>query len=183
MKRTICLAMLMLIATAPAWCTTRVQELAHAIARTEGFGRVGTIPTRYHNPGDIRAHRGTHFPGQVGLNKRGYVIFKNDAAGWAALYHQIEKVIAGESIHYTVNMTLKQFSRKYATSPLWVKNVSRFLQVTPSTTLAEILDVPPVLLVQPNPHALDSILGGNNEAKFDGSMLFGIDLCSGFCAS
>jgi len=163
MKRTICLAALALLAITPAWGTTRTQDLAKAIARTEGFYKAGTIPNRLHNPGDIRARRGTHFPGQVGLNKRGYVVFRNDAAGWAALYHQIDKMIAGESTYYTVNMTLKQFSRKYATSPVWAKNMARFLQVTPSTTLAEILDVPPVMRVQLDQRILESILGENNE--------------------
>src|SRR5208283_1184150 len=104
MKRTICLAVLILIAMVPAWGTTRTQDLAKAIARTEGFYKAGTLPNRFHNPGDIRAAQGTHFPGQVGLNKHGYVIFKSDDAGWAALYHQIDKMVAGESTHYTVNM-------------------------------------------------------------------------------
>lgn len=123
----------------------RVQDLAKAIAKAEGFYKKGTLPNRCHNPGDIRARRGTHYYGQIGLNRRGYVIFRNDAAGWSALYRQIGKVISGESDHYTVNMTLVQFGKRYATSRIWSKNVSSVLGVTPSTSLWEILDVAPKL--------------------------------------
>jgi hypothetical protein len=57
-------------------------------------------------------------------------------------------------------MTLRQLAKLYATSPLWVKNVAKNLGVTPNTTLAEILDVPPVVTVKPNSHTLDFILEG-----------------------
>jgi hypothetical protein len=149
----------MLLATALAWGKSNTEDLAKAIARAEGFGASKTnLPTRCHNPGDIRSVRGVHFPGQVGLNKRGYVIFKSDAAGWAALYHQIDKIIAGESRFYTADMTLKQLSKKYATDPRWVKNVAKFLGVTPSITLAELLDIPPVIQFVSNSQTLDSML-------------------------
>lgn len=137
---------------------TPVQTLAVAIAKAEGFGTKNSVPTRTHNPGDIRALPGAHFPGQVGLNHHGYVIFKNDAAGWAALRHQLEKIVNRESAHYTPEMTLRQLSRKYATSPTWIKNVSKNLGVTPSTTLAEILDIPPVISVTLNPRLLAEVL-------------------------
>ena len=136
--------------------------LLEAIAKAEGFGVRGTLPTRYHNPGDIRASKGVHYPGQVGINKHGYVIFKNDAAGWAAMQNQLDKILNGESKFYSVNMTLRQLAKKYATSPIWVKNVAKNLNVTPNMTLAEILDVPPAVAVKPNPHALDFILESAN---------------------
>jgi len=139
---------------------TPTKQLAHAIAKAEGFGASKTnLPTRLHNPGDIRASRGVHYPGQVGLNKNGYVIFKNDAAGWAALEDQIDRIVAGESRFYSASSTLRQMARRYATSPTWVKNVAKNLGVTTGTTLAEILDIPPVVTARRNTHDLDFILG------------------------
>src|SRR5947209_5334458 len=91
-----------LLLTASFWGLTLppTQQLAEAIARAEGFYQKGSVPNRTHNPGDIRATRGEHYPGQVGLNKHGYIIFRNDRAGWAALNHQIDKMVEGESRHY-----------------------------------------------------------------------------------
>jgi hypothetical protein len=158
--RKLALLFLMLCATLHAWSLTPTQKLARAIAKAEGFGVKGAIPTRYHNPGDIRASRGVRYPGQIGLNKSGYVIFKNDKAGWAALEDQIDRIAAGQSRFYTVNDTLKQLAKKYATSPTWIRNVAHNLGVTSGTNLFEILDVPPVLTTRSNPHELDFILGG-----------------------
>lgn len=125
--------------------TDRVQDLAKAIAKAEGYYKAGTIPNRFNNPGDIRALRGARYPGQIGISKRHYVIFKTKDAGWSALRHQIEKVISGESKVYTVNLTFKQFGKKYASSPIWAKNVSKTLSVSPSTALWEFLDVGPAV--------------------------------------
>jgi hypothetical protein len=151
---------LLLSLTTQLWAASQQQQLMKAIAKAEGYGVKGAIPTRYHNPGDIRASRGVKYPGQVGLNKHGYAIFKNDCFGWAAMQGQLDKIINGESRFYSVNMTLRQLAKLYATSPLWVKNVAKNLGVTPNTTLAEILDVPPVVTVKPNSHTLDFILEG-----------------------
>jgi hypothetical protein len=121
-----------------------VEELVSAIARAEGYWVKNSIPNRLHNPGDIRSHSLHAYPGQIGLS-HGYVVFKNDRAGWAALTHQIDKMADGSSRIYNVNMTLKQFSKKYAESPTWVKNVSKILDVTSNTRMWEILDVAPSL--------------------------------------
>jgi hypothetical protein len=118
--------------------------LAKAIARAEGFYVKSTIPNRLHNPGDIRSHSLHAYPGQIGL-KHGYVVFKNDRAGWVALEHQITRMAEGSSKIYNVNMTLNQFSHRYAESPTWVKNVSSILGVTSNTRMWEILDVAPSL--------------------------------------
>jgi hypothetical protein len=145
MKRLFTVAAI-LLTTAFCSAQDRVNDLARAIAKAEGFGVKGAVPTRTHNPGDIRSTNGVRYPGQVGLNKQYYVVFKNDRAGWSALRHQIEKIIAGESGFYNVNMTLKQLGRKYATSPRWAKSIAHNLGVKPSTELWEILGVPPALM-------------------------------------
>ena len=128
----------------------KVQQFADAIAKAEGFHRPGTIPTRYHNPGDIRAHKGVHYPGQVGLNKHGYMIFKDDAAGFAALKVLLVKMASGQSKHYGANMTIVSVAKVYAVGwRTWSKNVSKNLGVPSSMTLrayfqeeAPVLDAP-----------------------------------------
>ncbi|PWT76385.1 MAG: hypothetical protein C5B59_06580 [Bacteroidetes bacterium] len=136
--------------TASAWAqdavpSLKTQALARAIARAEGFYVKGSVPNRFHNPGDIRAHSAHAYPGQVGLSKHGYVIFRSDADGWMSLLAQLEGMIERHSKNYNVNMTLLDFSHKYATSPTWVKNVSKILAVKKNTKMWEILGEAPVL--------------------------------------
>ena len=121
--------------------SSRVERFAHAIARAEGFYRRGTIPNRYHNCGDLKAVRGFTYPGQVGIGKGRHVIFANDTAGWNALYHQIGKMVSGESRHYSLSMTINQIARFYAGNwRQWAKNVSHNLGVPSTATLAEVLE-------------------------------------------
>jgi hypothetical protein len=146
---------LFLILTASAFAQDRVDMLAHAIAKAEGFGVKGAVPTRYHNPGDIRTFKvGVHYAGQIGVNKQGYVIFKNDAAGFAALRANLRKMAAGESQYYGREMTIVSVAKLYATKwRTWSKNVAKNLGVSPTTTLREYFmqddDVqPPVVQIE-----------------------------------
>jgi hypothetical protein len=68
---------------------TFVGALGQSIARFEGFFQSGSVAARNHNPGNLRA--GT---GQVGTDASGYAIFADDAAGFAALDHQIDLNVA-----------------------------------------------------------------------------------------
>jgi hypothetical protein len=129
-----------------------VQSFAHAIAKAEGFGRLHTIPTRYHNPGDLKAIRGFVYPGQRSVGKAGHVIFMNDAAGWTALEHQIQRMLDGQSHIYSPAMTLREVARKYAgNSRRWTKNVSWALAADPLDTLAELFGLPPTILFPVTP--------------------------------
>jgi hypothetical protein len=120
---------------------TKIERFAHAIAKAEGFYRKGTIPNRYHNCGDLKAVRGFTYPGQVGVGKGRHVIFANDQAGWNALYHQISKMVSGNSKHYSPQMTINQIARFYAGNwRQWAKNVSHNLGIPATTTLAEVLE-------------------------------------------
>ena len=116
----------------------KVDAFAHAIARAEGFGLRGAIPTRYHNPGDMKSRPGfTKLPGQKSIGKGGHIVFKNDAAGWAALKDQIAKMLDGRSRHFNPNMSIKQVAKHYAANwHPWVKIVTKELGVSPDTTLA-----------------------------------------------
>lgn len=124
----------------------KMQQLAQAIAKAEGYYVRGSIPQRCANPGDIKPGA-VRLPGQVGVCKGGHARFRNDAAGWAALDHQIEKIVDGTS-RYSVNMSISEVARRYAGNHrVWARNVSHNLKVTPETDLWEILDVPPTLVL------------------------------------
>ena len=115
----------------------KVNDLATAISRAEGFGKGQTIPTRYHNPGDLKAFRSsTPLEGQVRIGKAGHIVFKDDEAGKAALRELIVRMMDGRSAHYHPNLTLNQVARRYAENwRPWVRVVSRELGVPPNTTL------------------------------------------------
>lgn len=124
----------------PAYPADRVEGLAKAIAHAEGFYQRGTIPARYHNPGDIKAVPGVKYPGQVRIGKGQHIVFRTDADGWAALRHQIDVILRGQSAHYTLDMTLNQVSRRYAANwRNWARYVGHVLGVPPSTTLRDYL--------------------------------------------
>jgi len=139
------LVSLTLCSTAYGLAPTPTVQLAQAIAKAEGFYTRGTIPQRCHNPGDLKTITGYRYPGQAGVCKGMHARFRSNADGWRALEHQLSKIIDGTS-RYSVNMTLRQVSKRYAgNSRVWMDNVARNLGVTPNTCLFEILDVPPVL--------------------------------------
>ncbi len=119
------LAVLMVVpifARAQAVDSDKVDSFSIAVAHAEGFGVRHAIPTRNHNPGDIK--RGDR-----------YIHFRNDAEGWAALRVQVTKLALGQSKHYRLNMTLNQVSKIYAGDYRWGRNVAKTLGVPPTTTL------------------------------------------------
>ena len=134
----------------------KVEQFAHAIARTEGYYVHGSIPNRCNNPGDLKVmSKGGKYPGQTGVCKAGHVRFRNGAAGFAALYNEIDKILAGESKFYTPEMTLLQMGKFYAqNSRLWAKNLAKNLGVSPSTTLQEYFEIAPRIRVEMKPYPL-----------------------------
>ena len=115
----------------------KVNDLATAISHAEGFGRRGTIPSRYHNPGDLKASPDSRpLAGQVRIGKAGHIVFKDDEAGKAALRDHILQMMDGRSGYFRANMTLNQVARRYAQNwRPWVRIVSKELGVPPTTTL------------------------------------------------
>ena len=115
----------------------RVVQLAHAIAQAEGFNLKGSIPARCANPGDLK---GTHFPGQIGVCKGGHARFRNAAAGWAALYNQVQKIADGTSTKYTPRATFRQVAKTYAQNYRpWLKIVTKTLQVDENDEVGQFL--------------------------------------------
>lgn len=105
----------------------KINALATAIGKAEGFGIPGAIPTIRDNPGDIE--------------ERGVVkTFENIAAGESALYAQIKKIVDGTSKYYNLSMSWYDFAATWTgrdnwTS--WAETVASQLGVNPNSTLAE----------------------------------------------
>ena len=139
--------------------TDKVNHLATAISHAEGFGKGQTIPSRYHNPGDLKAFsRSTQLAGQVRIGKAGHIVFKDDEAGKAALRDYVQSMLDGRSSHYHPDMTFSQVAHVYAENwRPWVKVVSKELGVSPNTTLrayfrsVSLQPVQPVLSFRPLP--------------------------------
>lgn len=92
-----------------------MSKLAEAIAKFEGFGKPGTIPTVRNNPGDLRhaphlSHDGLH-PDDIG-------IAQTVADGWADLERQLR-------LYASRGMTLQQAISAFA--PSNENDTSRYL--------------------------------------------------------
>jgi len=135
----------------------KLNSLATAVAHAEGFGVRHAIPTRYHNPGDLKsAAIYEPLPGQKMLGKGGHIVFQNDAAGWAALKDYLSKMVDGRSRRFKPDMTLAQVSRVYAGNwRPWLNIVTSELNVQPGTKLRELLlycePEPPLITVVQSP--------------------------------
>lgn len=121
----------------PTYSSTRVQNLARAIAGAEGYGVKGALPTRKKNPGDLK---------KDGV----YRIFRTEQDGFAALQAQLVRIIEGRSKAYNLDMTITRMGARYAGAAVWSRNVAKALQVPTGTKLRDYLcagdvDIPPVL--------------------------------------
>ena len=123
--------------------TARITEFGRAVSIAEGFGEIGAIPTRYHNPGDLKPPDGSNnfWSGQTGVGTGGHAIFDSDASGFAALYRQIRLWQSGKSNVIFPYFTFEQAAREYAENwQPWLANVTRELGVKPTDTLGEYFD-------------------------------------------
>lgn len=118
-------------------------DLAEAIAFAEGFGKKDAIPTKAHNPGDLAI--GDIGYGTLGAEK--ITIFQDDASGWAALEHQLDKIRKGTSAHYRKeSMSIQDMANKWTGTQKdeWAHNVSLHLThngriAVPETKLKDVL--------------------------------------------
>lgn len=117
----------------------KMTKLMVAIAKAEGFGIPGAIPTRANNPGDLTRSLGYDTTGET-LGSAGIVIFVDVPNGWAALEEQLSLIKNGDSIHKLTD-TLLQFAQGYTTTEQdnWANNVSQAIGLDPSNTLQDAL--------------------------------------------
>ena len=111
-------------------------KLAFLISREEGFGIPGTLPTRNHNPGDLRhSPHSQHDPTDPNAIGR----IDTDADGWADLERQLQ-------LYAERGMTLRQCIHEYA--PAGENDTNQYLNfvvenlgVDADTPLTEVLKI------------------------------------------
>lgn len=115
----------------------KVKTIAQAIAHAEGFGVNNAIPTRAHNPGDLKM-------GDIGNGAiNGKTVFASDVDGWNALYKQIDLMVSGGSAYYTATDSWRRIAQTWVgTSDYvnWLSTVTNDLGVDPDSTLQEYMD-------------------------------------------
>jgi hypothetical protein len=97
----------------------------------------GTLPSRNHNPGDLTVDVNSTGSGVSG----GFVVYPDDATGFAALDYQVGKWLDGSSDNATSASTIAQISQFYTTTDqaAWAANVASVLGVPVDTPLATIV--------------------------------------------
>ena len=114
-------------------------RLAQLIAREEGFGIPGALPTVRHNPGDLRHSPHSQHPGGP-AHKDDVGTIDTDQHGWSDLERQLQ-------IYADEGLTLRQMIHLYAPEEDH-NNTSAYLQFvckgggwTPETKVSEALKV------------------------------------------
>jgi len=117
------------------------QKLAQAIAFAEGFYIPGSRAARNHNPGDMTQDligRGVGMDGS-------FIIYQNDADGWANLYAQVSSWLNGSSAHADKSFSIADISQFYTTPGTtgqdqinWANNVASQLGVDPDTSIGSL---------------------------------------------
>ena len=108
----------------------KVQYLAEAIARAEGFYVAGSLPQRQNNPGALKL-------GGVFI-----ALYPDADSGWTALYNQVDLMLTGRSAYYNSSMTFSQIAQIYTggdNAETWAFIVSNTLGLTPANTLDDYL--------------------------------------------
>lgn len=111
--------------------------LAQAIAREEGWGIHGDLPTRQNNPGDLR-----HAPGEMHApaNPNGIGSFATAAEGWDALERQL-MLYAERGMTIASMITDAYAPPTKNNSAQYVANVCAFLHCTSDTPVSTALGI------------------------------------------
>jgi hypothetical protein len=124
----------------PVVAGDRLESIVQAIARAEGYGKPGAIPTVRNNPGDLES-----IDGQI-------KVFMTPDEGWNALRHQVDLMATGQSRIYQPDMTWVEIASHYdgetqpdpfTGQPLymqWAQNVAQILGVNVNSTLADYVN-------------------------------------------
>ncbi len=114
-----------------------MSKLAHLIAREEGYGIPGTIPTTHNNPGDLRhSPHSEHSP--TSPNAIGTI--DNPTDGWADLERQLQ-------LYAKRDLTLRDMIINYYAPPgendseAYLAFICKELGVDHSCTVARALEI------------------------------------------
>ena len=118
-----------------------INLFAEGIALAEGFFVAGSRAARNHNPGNMTLDLIGKKIGMDGM----FVVYGNDADGWANLRKQVEKILTNASGIYDSQMTLRQIGQKYASTSTpddqlnWAINVATKLGIDIDTPVGTLL--------------------------------------------
>lgn len=117
-----------------------VQRIAEAIAKQEGPYIQGKRSFRNHNPGNLTMDIGPNTVHPIGRDGI-YMVYANDADGWEDLRQQIRLWLTGKSKVIFPDMSLAEVAGIYTRTEqlAWAANVARFLGVTVTTKLSELV--------------------------------------------
>jgi hypothetical protein len=123
----------------------KINSLMEAIATAEGYYAPGSydghsLPYKLNNPGSLKkpALGAESLPT---WKDTGLIIFPTVEMGRAALRHQLELMLNGDSGVYDPSDTLLAVADKYAAGDLnWGRRVAATLGLKPTVTLAEIAE-------------------------------------------
>lgn len=112
-------------------------KLARLIAKEEGFGIPGSVPTRFHNPGDLRhSPHSNHDP----AHPDGIGQIDTDADGWSDLERQLQ-------LYAKRGLTLRDMIINYYAPPgendseAYLAFICKELGVDQNCTVAQALEV------------------------------------------
>jgi len=122
---------------------TAASQIALAIGVAEGgydangnnLGN-GTLPSQNHNPGDLTVDVSGNGTG----SNAGFVVYPDDATGYAALEDQVNEWLNGTSANANSDSTIDDISKFYTTTDqsAWAANVAAVLGVPSSTPIGQI---------------------------------------------
>jgi hypothetical protein len=126
----------------PAYPNAAVWDICTAVALAEGYnGGVGVAPYDLNNPGDLSPgdESGQAVQGPPQEHDGSLIIdFATVEDGFIALYVKFFNIVSGNSKVYPKTLTWTQVANIYAgNSSAWVKNVTNYLGVNPSSTPAQ----------------------------------------------
>jgi hypothetical protein len=125
----------------PAVSDALVERVCQAIAKAEGFGNPGELPTRCNNPGDLTddGDVGYGTARSVGYGAADITIYANAEDGWNALRRKVRRMLQGQSGVYKLSMTIENVGMLYARDPNWGTNVATDLGVSVYSTLQQLV--------------------------------------------
>jgi hypothetical protein len=131
--------------TWPGSDTDKIWNICAAVALAEGYNLGdGCAPYDLNNPGDLspgdEAGQLTSGPAQQ-HGGSAIIVFATAEAGWQALYTKFYNIVHGKSKVYPSTWTWEQVGTTYAgNSANWIKNVTSYLGVDPSSTPAQYVN-------------------------------------------
>ena len=115
-----------------------IWSIAQAIAKQEGFGVVGSAPTRNHNPGDISDGADT-YGYDPAVTSSHVTSFPDDNTGWTWLYNKLTNIANGNSSVYDPGTSWIEIGSHWAADPNWPIGVAANLGVDPNSTMNDYL--------------------------------------------